>query len=759
MVSRLDCVKLLLLSSVISAVLGALPMIAHAAPSLIVVNPSTTYQVIDGFGVSQAGGDPNQVNPPGIDQDSATPLYQYVNRSQVMDLAFSDWNGIGLTILRMKVNANMEPAPGVWNVGGDFDGNYADDDISQPWIMREAAGRGPVKIIASVWSPPGWMKTNGKTQYGGSVIDADGIYQDLAEFVTYFATVWASRNGVDIYAVSPANEPDNVGSPWDTCYWDNWDLDRFFTDYLAPAFADARQTYGITTKLIAPETASWGNVLWWLPQDSLSYDIVAGHLYDTADPSLLYTDKPVWQTEMSGAYDVWSMPGALSWAQLIHKSLTGGGVSAWTWFLLWGGVEGDDDNARLIAEAASGAGFVGSPTLYALGNFSKFIRPGFVRVAATSNDSALRVSAYKDLTSGQIVTVVINPTSISKDLAMDIPNVSRVIRYTTDAQRKLERYPRDMRSASPSGAAITANSITTFVSRSPADVLWQKPDSSLQLWLVNGPNVRPIAIAPPPSGTQIHATGDFDNDGQSDILLRASTGPTEIWFQNRGAIAAKLPSGSIGNDWQIQGAGDFDGDGTSDILWRHDPTTSAHDQPVIWFMRGANVRSHVWLSMVPTSDWQVRGIGDFDGDAKSDIVWRNNNTGTVQIWFMNGSAIRSVQNMSSGVGNDWQIASIADFNGDGMSDLFWRSTVDGQPVVWLMSQATATSQVWLAARGLEWQARTGDFNADGKADIFWVKNTGATQVWYMNGTTISALSSLPTVTTGTQLKAAAFFDH
>jgi FG-GAP-like repeat len=91
-------------------------------------------------------------------------------------------------------------------------------------------------------------------------------------------------------------------------------------------------------------------------------------------------------------------------------------------------------------------------------------------------------------------------------------------------------------------------------------------------------------------------------------------------------------SGSLGtvpSNWQIVGTGDFNGDGKADILWR-DTTTGA---VAIWMLNGLQVLQSGVFGAVPTNSG-IAGVGDFDGDSKSDLLWRDNNTGTVVIWLL-----------------------------------------------------------------------------------------------------------------------------
>ena len=74
------------------------------------------------------------------------------------------------------------------------------------------------------------------------------------------------------------------------------------------------------------------------------------------------------------------------------------------------------------------------------------------------------------------------------------------------------------------------------------------------------------------------------------------------------------------------GFSDFDGDGRSDILWRNDSTGAN----AIW--RSANSATPQTMTAVTNLAWKVVGVGDFDGDGRSDILWRNDSSGPNAIW-------------------------------------------------------------------------------------------------------------------------------
>jgi hypothetical protein len=99
-----------------------------------------------------------------------------------------------------------------------------------------------------------------------------------------------------------------------------------------------------------------------------------------------------------------------------------------------------------------------------------------------------------------------------------------------------------------------------------------------------------------------------------------------------GAVASASTGLLTDPNWKPAFAGDFNGDGKTDILWRADNGTVA-----LWQMNGAQVAANITIGNVGT-EWRLFGTGDFDGDGKGDILWRNHD-GSVAVWEMNGAQI------------------------------------------------------------------------------------------------------------------------
>jgi hypothetical protein len=85
-----------------------------------------------------------------------------------------------------------------------------------------------------------------------------------------------------------------------------------------------------------------------------------------------------------------------------------------------------------------------------------------------------------------------------------------------------------------------------------------------------------------------------------------------------------LTAGTVGTNpgtgWQIKGSGDFNNDGKSDILWQHADGTAG-----IWLMDGMTVLNQGPVGTNPGPSWHVMGSGDYNNDQRSDILWQNDN--------------------------------------------------------------------------------------------------------------------------------------
>jgi exo-beta-1,3-glucanase (GH17 family) len=186
---------------------------------------------------------------------------------------------------------------------------------------------------------------------------------------------------------------------------------------------------------------------------------------------------------------------------------------------------------------------------------------------------------------------------------------------------------------------------------------------------------------------------------------------------------------------------DFNGDGRSDILWRNTDTGDVY----LWEINALMVTNQGYLFQGLPLVWQVVGIGDFNGDGRADILWRDTDTGDVVIWEMNGFTTLAQGVVAPNVSTEWQVGGIADFNGDGKDDILWRNANTGDVYLWEMNGLAIAAQGYLY-HGLPrvWQiAGVGDFNGDGKADILWRNtDTGDVVAWEVDGLTVAGQATV-----------------
>ncbi|MBJ6362862.1 glycoside hydrolase [Paenibacillus sp. GCM10012307] len=420
---------------------------------------NTEYQEIDGFGVSGAFHQAYHLQ-------QSSPTVQ----NEVLDLLFSTTNGVGLSIIRNDIGDG-----GVWNDVASWphatieptEGNYNTDVLNddQLWFMNEGKKRGVDRFFSTVWSPPGWMKTNGKVEEGGSL--RPDKYQAFADYLTRYIKDYKSKFGIDIYAISLANEPNNK-----TYYSSNEWTGAQFRDFIKSNLIPTFDNNNITSKVILGETAEWDESI-AVPalQDATAgsrVDITGVHAYDAGVgvlPVSQSKNKKVWQTEVGnlGPNDN-SLNDQLFWAKLINSHMLSN-ASAW---MYWWGVTVKDNGEALVNNLNSATNtYTICKRVYAIGNYSRFIRPGYVRISVNENPTNdVYVTAYKNKSDGKFVVVAINDSWSDQSLnfSLDGFTASTVTPYRTSETEQLAQLANvSVTNGNTLSPTLKARSITTFV--------------------------------------------------------------------------------------------------------------------------------------------------------------------------------------------------------------------------------------------------------------------------------------------------------
>ena len=290
--------------------------------------------------------------------------------------------------------------------------------------------------------------------------------------------------------------------------------------------------------------------------------------------------------------------------------------------------------------------------------------------------------------------------------------------------------------SAPASLTIVRKTKGDFGGDGKSELLWRKASTGeTTLWTMNKLAVSATNPLPSmPSPWTVNGVDDFDADGKSDVLWRnGSTGQLLLWRMNGAAVVANEPVTANGAPVTlppskvIEAVGDFNADARADLLVRDTGTNEAR----VWLMGGATVVANQYVA-APPMQWSVQGVGDFTGDRKADILWRNGATNEAWAWLMNGAAIAGTGYVASPP-SIWSVKGVADFTGDGRSDIVWRNSDTHQVVIWEMyNQYILEPTVNVATPPSIWDIQAvGDFNGDTRADMMWRNTSGQNVLWLM----------------------------
>lgn len=459
---------------------GAACILASAVPAAtataIQLDPSITFQTIDGFG----GFGAQQVWWAGSDNYDGL-FYTDAWLTEVI-------TDLGLTIIRDElhphiedVNDNADPTvidwnsldlqtytPKPWKTGLNFSGHVA--FLRRAKEIADANGE-PLKVIASIWSPPAWMKTNNSTLNGGSLVDTDAMREELAEFCEIAVTAFRDSCGYDLDALSIQNEL-AFTQPYNSCVYTP---EQYWRALLAVGRRFQQRSF--STLIFGAETMGtytrgdgvrnyMGPIL--ADSEARGYlDVLAVHGYkDGVAPD--YGSAPGWQLMYDSAAAVLGAPlwmtesgvggrdyeSGFASVKAIHLALAHGNLSAWVYWYT---------RDELYTD-----GVDKTPAYHTAKQYFRFVRPGALRIACTSADPELLVTAYHHHANDCYTVVAINNGQAAKQVSLEgsnLPSSFDIYATTGDASLgSVDKACAHTGSVAPGEIVeLAAQSVSTFV--------------------------------------------------------------------------------------------------------------------------------------------------------------------------------------------------------------------------------------------------------------------------------------------------------
>lgn len=458
----------------------------HSSTAVLNIDTAKTHQTIRNFGASDAWSCQFLGNWPAPKKNAVADWLFSMDTLQN-----GSPKGIGLTMWRYNIGAGSAEQGDSSSIGDEWRRaalvNAAtvknDSRIqAQNWFLQAAKERGVKEFLGFLNSPPVQLTINGKAHaYKGISNISSSNYTAFATYVAEAMKSIEQSTGIQFDYISPVNEPQ----------WDWSDNNQEGTPYnnsqisaVVKSFNEVFTQNKITSKLIIAEAGQLdfliphanknkGNqVNEFFDPNSSNYignlshvaKTITGHSYFLTSPfdkamtlraklkeNVAQKNIEFWQSEycilgdnhgeIDGNKRDLGMTPALYIAKVIYEDLVGANASAWHWWLTVSPYNYKDGLIYIDKNKTDG-NYYDSKMLWALGNYSRFVRPGMQRIEVTTDSKQLLVSGYKNQADGSLVLVIVNSAAEKTKLQLNGDIVSagkKIITYTTDETKSLKK--------------------------------------------------------------------------------------------------------------------------------------------------------------------------------------------------------------------------------------------------------------------------------------------------------------------------------
>ncbi|KAI0199607.1 glycoside hydrolase family 30 protein [Astrocystis sublimbata] len=450
----------------------ALPSWLDLAPrqaSTITVDLTKTYQTMDGFGCSFAFQRANLI----------TNMSDKTKQRYLLDLLFNTTSGAGLSIVRNGIGSSPDSSSDHMNTfapknpGGPKAApqyNWDGKDSGQLFVSQEAYNTYGVRMIyGDAWSAPGYMKTNNNENNGGTLCGVPGANCGSGDWRQAYAD----------YLVQYVKYYGEAGVPVNRAYLAGMNSNGAQAADFIKLFHATLEAANLTSQvgIGCCESEGWGNQVNMLnaiksANAESMLAMVTSHTYTGGSNSPMNTKVPVWlseQCDLNGGWTTtWYAFGVAgegyTWANNIYNAVTGTQVSG---YLYWEGIQwpSPNTNEKMIkVDQQSPYNIEVSKRLWAFANWSRFVRPGAVRVA-TSGGQGVKSTAFQNV-DGSIAVVVISNGGSASNVAIKVNGAAavatRATAWVTDASHDCAETTVSVADDGTLSGSVAARSITTY---------------------------------------------------------------------------------------------------------------------------------------------------------------------------------------------------------------------------------------------------------------------------------------------------------